>query len=574
MERMTMSTRPRVQTVIRSLSARLAAVAALAAIAGGAPGFAATAAMPPVSPVTAEAPFLRPAAVLDLNTAAGLRSVGGVWRYSDARVIEVAHRDPGPDRKASGPPNRTWDIAPHAGGADFDDAAWEILVPGTLDARRGHGRLSFNWYRLKFTVPDRIGAIDLAGATAVLELVVDDYAEVWVDGRLPLVLGQAGGPLVGGYNAPNRVVLSRDLRPGESHTVAVFGANGPLSDPPANFIWMRSATLEIYPAAARPGVQRVAGEIRRLDRGLDDVVAASAAFERVASGFLFTEGPLWHPDGYLLFSDPNANAIYRWSPDGQVSVFRAKSGYAGADIGEYGQPGSNGLTLDSEGRLTIDEHGNRRVVRLEKNGVVTPLAERFEGKRLNSPNDVVYRTDGALYFTDPPFGLPKAHDDPRKELPFSGVFLLKDDTLRPVARDLSGPNGLAFSPDEKTLYVGDWDPKRKVVMRYEVRPDGTLGEGTVFADFTADAGDDAIDGIKVDRAGNVFVSGPGGLHVLAPDGRRLGLLVPPEHPHNLAFGDADGRTLYLAAQTSIYRVRLKNEGIRPPLARPAQASLR
>src|SRR6185295_8554237 len=143
-----------------------------------------------------------------------------------------------------------------------------------------------------------------------------------------------------------------------------------------------------------------------------------------------------------------------------------------------------------------------------KNGVVTPLAERVEGKRLNSPNDLVYRSDGALYFTDPPFGLPKAHEDSRKELPSSGVFLLKDGRLSAVSRDLTGPNGLAFSPDEKTLYVGDWDPRRKVVMEYDVRPDGTLGPGTVFADFTADEGEDAIDGIKVDREGNVYVSGP------------------------------------------------------------------
>jgi gluconolactonase len=519
----------------------------------------------PVSPVTGDAPAIRPAAVVDLNTAAGLRAVSGVWRYSDAKIVEVAHREPGPDLKASGAVNRTWDIAPHAGASDFDDSAWEILAPGTLDGRRGHGRLSFNWYRLKFTVPESLGKTDLAGATAVFEVVVDDYAEIWVDGALPLVLGQSGGALVRGYNAPNRLVVARDLRPGTTHTIAVFGANGPLSLPPANFIWMRSATLEFYPKATPFGAQRAAGEIRRLDPALDAVIAPDATFERIATGFLFTEGPVWHPDGYLLFSDPNANTIYRWSPDGQVSVFRAKSGYTGTDIGEYGQPGSNGLTLDAEGRLTIDEHGNRRVVRLEKNGVVTPLAERFEGKRLNSPNDLVYRSDGALYFTDPPFGLPKAHDDPRKELPFSGVYLLRDGRLSAVSRDLAGPNGLAFSPDEKTLYVGDWDPKRKVVMKYDVRPDGTLGSGTVFADFTADEGEDAIDGIKVDREGNVYVSGPGGLHILDAGGRRLGLLVPPEHPHNLAFGDADGRTLYLAAQTSVYRVRVRNEGIRPPL---------
>jgi gluconolactonase len=557
-------------SVVAPVLAQLSVVAAVAVLlAAGAAATQAIAdeAAPLASPVTEDAPGVRPAAVVDLNSAAALKAIGGAWRYSDVKVVEVQHREPGPDLKASGAPNRTWDISPHAGGVDFDDSGWEVVPAGALDQRRGHGRLSFSWYRLKFTVPERIGKVDLLGATAILEVVVDDYAEVWVDGRLPLVLGQSGGALVRGYNAPNRIVVSRDLRPGTTHTIAVFGANGPLSLPPVNFIWMRSATLEIYPPGLSGTIRRVSAEVRRLDPVLDAVLGTDAVFERIATGFQFTEGPVWHPDGYLLFSDPNANTIYRWTPDGQVSHFRTKSGYSGADIGEYGQPGSNGLTLDAEGRLTIDEHGNRRVVRVEKNGQITPLAERFEGKRLNSPNDLVYRSDGTLYFTDPPFGLPKAHDDPRKELPYSGVFMVKDGRLRVVNRDLSGPNGLAFSPDEKFLYVGDWNEKKKVVMRYDVRPDGTLGEGTVFADFTADEGEDAIDGVKVDKAGNVYISGPGGLHILAPGGRRIGLLVLPEHPHNLTFGDEDGKTLYLAARTSLYRVRLKSEGIRPPIAR-------
>src|SRR5262249_52291448 len=152
---------------------------------------------------------------------------------------------------------------------------------------------------------------------------------------------------------------------------------------------------------------------------------------------------------------PNANAIYRWSPEGQVSVYRSKSGYKGLDVGEYRQPGSNGLTLDREGRLTINEHGNRRVTRLERTGALTVLADRYEGKRLNSPNDLVYRSDGALYFTDPPFGLPRVFDDPRKELPYSGVYCLNQGKLRLVSTDLTGPNGLAFSPDEQFLYVDD-----------------------------------------------------------------------------------------------------------------------
>jgi gluconolactonase len=243
-------------------------------------------------------------------------------------------------------------------------------------------------------------------------------------------------------------------------------------------------------------------------------------------------------------------------------VFKTKSGYAGVDIGEYGQPGSNGLTLDREGRLTINEHGNRRVTRLEKNGVVTVLADRYEGKRLNSPNDLVYRSDGALYFTDPPFGFPKVFDDQRKELPFSGVFCLINGTLKLVSTDLRGPNGLAFSPDERYLYIGNWDEQKKIVMRYAVHADGTLSNGQVFFDMTSAVGEDAIDGLKVDQQGNLYVSGPGGLWILSPAGKHLGTIKGPEHPHNLAWGDDDGKTLYLTAQTGLYRIRLRIPGVR------------
>jgi len=231
------------------------------------------------------------------------------------------------------------------------------------------------------------------------------------------------------------------------------------------------------------------------------------------------------------------------------------------DIADYGQPGSNGLAIDREGRLTILEHGNRRVTRLERNGTLTILADRYDGKRLNSPNDLVYKSDGALYFTDPPFGLPKAFDDPRKELPYSGVFRLADGQLTLVARDLTGPNGIAFSPDERYLYVTNWDTARKVVMRYELAADGSLVNGRVFFDMTGAPGDEALDGLKVDRAGNLFVSGPGGVWVLSADGRHLGTIRAPELPANMAWGDADGRTLYFTARTGIYRMRVTTGNI-------------
>ncbi|HEX6670573.1 MAG TPA: hypothetical protein VF061_13495, partial [Gemmatimonadales bacterium] len=323
---------------------------------------------------TTDVPVGLPRAVVDLRTAEGARLVGATWRYHDAAIVPVAHRDVGPDLRASGAPNRTHDIAPQAGAADFDDSDWEVLAPSELERRRSSGRLAFAWYRTAITLPPAVASFQVRGATVVLELVLDDYAEIWVDGRLPVALGQTGGQLVKGFNAPNRVVLTTDARPGQTFRIAVFGANGPLSSPPANFIWIRSATLDFHPPAALGG-KAAGGRIVRLDPALDRLIPPGAKIEKLAGGFQFTEGPVWHPDGYLLFSDPNANTIYRWSPDGAVSVYRTKSGYSGFDIGAYRQPGSNGLTLDPGGRLTVNEHGNRRVVRLERPGNVTVLAD-------------------------------------------------------------------------------------------------------------------------------------------------------------------------------------------------------
>jgi gluconolactonase len=504
----------------------------------------------------------RPSAIIDLRTADGVRLVKGQWRYSDTAIIEADFNAPGPDLKPSGRPIKTYDFTPKAGAADFDDSGWQAIEPAALETRRSTGKLCFNWYRTAVTIPQRVGTFSTAGSTVVLEIVVDDYAEVWVDGHLPRVLGQTGGALIKGFNAPNRVVLTTDAQPGQTIHLAIFGVNGPLADPPSNFIWVRSATLDFFKPGATTGSPTPTQVIRR-DPSLDAIVPPDAKIEKLAEGFLFTEGPIWVPDGYLLFSDPNNNTIYRWSDTDGVSVFRTKSGYTGVDIGEYRQPGSNGLTLDRDGRLTINEHGNRRVTRLEKNGSLTILADRYDGKRLNSPNDLVYKSDGSLYFTDPPFGLPKFFDDPRKETPYSGVYRWFEGKLQLVTTDVTGPNGLAFSPDEKYFYLGNWDEKRKVVMRYDVKADGTLANGKVFFDMTSAPGEDAIDGLKVDQQGNIYVSGPGGLWILSPTGKHLGTIVGPEHPHNFAWGDADGRTLYLTAQTGLYRIRLGIAGTRP-----------
>jgi gluconolactonase len=504
-----------------------------------------------------------PDAVVDLRTTAGVNLVGARWSFREAKITQVPFRGPGSDLGPTGAPNRAYDITPRPGAPGFDASQWEHIGADSLEARRTAGKVSFGWYHVNFTLPARVGDFEVNGATVVFEVVVDDYAEVWIDGKLPSVIGQRGGSVVSGFNALNRVIVARGARPDQHIGIDVFAINGPISTSPENFVWVRSATLDFYTPERSRVARRVRSEVVRLDGLVDAIVPNDAQLEKVASGFPFTEGPVWAREGHLLFSSPDLNTIFRWTPDGQVDVYRAKSGYTGTNIGEYHQPGSNGLTFDREGRLTICEHGNRRVTRLEPRGNLTILADRYEGKRLNSPNDLVYRSDGTLYFTDPPFGLPKVFEDPRKELSFSGVFMVKNGRVTLVSRDLDGPNGLAFSPDEKYLYVGDWDMSKKVVMRYPVRPDGTLEQGDVFFDMTAAPGQDAIDGMKVDHAGHLYVTGPGGVWILSADRRHFGTIRGPEQPHNLAWGDDDGKTLYMTALTSIYRMRLKIEGIRP-----------
>ena len=529
-------------------------------------------------------------ATIDLASAEGVALVKGEWRYSDTKIVEADFRGPGPDKQPTGATVKTYDYTPHAGGAEFDDSKWEVISPTSLDQRRGNGRLGFNWYRIKLTVPDRIGDFDPTGSTAVFQTSLDDYAEIWVDGELSRSLGQSGGSVIAGWNAPNNLIVGRNVKPGQQIQLAIFGINGPLSNPPTNFIYVRYARLAFHktepgPVALTPSEVNV--EVVRNDPAMDKIIGPNPKVFKLAEGFKFTEGPIWvnKDGGHLLFSDPNANTIYKYTPkgnrDGRLEVFRTPSGYSGADIAEYGQPGSNGLTLDPQGRLTINQHGNHRVVRDENDGTQTVLADKFQGKRLNSPNDLVYRADGTLFFSDPPFGFPKLFNDSRKQLSFSGVYSIYKGKLQLVSKDLTGPNGIALSPDEKYLYVGNWpriltgqEPRKedepvseigdshKAIMRYEVQPDGTLKNGKLFFDFTNARGEDGLDGIKVDRSGNLYVSAPGGLWVISSEGKHLGTIITPRHVHNMAWGD-DGRTLYLAARSALYRIQLNVSGVRP-----------
>ena len=337
--------------------------------------------------------------------------------------------------------------------------------------------------------------------------------------------------------------------------------------------------LPLLAAMALAGISVEAQDysfVARLNPGLDDIVPIDAKVEKLADHFGFLEGPVWvRKGGYLLFSDIPANVIYKWSPDeGKASIFLPYSGFTGTDDSVAGMQlnngkgmvtllGSNAVTVDPQGRIVYCAHGDRQIVRLEANGTRTVLAREFEGKRLNSPNDLVYKSDGSLYFTDPPAGLRNAADDPKKELPFTGIYLLKGDKLQLAAKDLR-PNGLAFTPDEKYIYLVDGTGGKKTIVRYAVNPDNTFGAGGLFMDMTSDKAPGGPDGMKVDQKGNLYSTGPGGVWIMSPDGKHLGTILTAELPANLAFGDADYKTLYLTARTGLYRIRLKIAGIPTP----------
>jgi len=272
--------------------------------------------------------------------------------------------------------------------------------------------------------------------------------------------------------------------------------------------------------------------------------------KQLATGFQFTEGPVWHPGGYLIFSDIRGDTIYSLK-DGKAEVFRRPSG------------NSNGLTLDTGGRVVACEHGNRRVSLTLKTGEVVALATHYKGKRLNSPNDVVVKSDGSIYFTDPPYGVRKED----RQLDFQGVYRIgPDGALTLLADDFSAPNGLAFSPDEKVLYVDD--SERHWVRAFGVREDGSLANGHVFARL--EGPDEGVpDGMKVDEKGNVYVAGPGGVWVFDSGGKHLGTIRTPEVAANVAFGGDDDQTLYVTARHSVYSVRVKYAGAAVPARRAA-----
>lgn len=318
-------------------------------------------------------------------------------------------------------------------------------------------------------------------------------------------------------------------------------------------------------------------QVERLDPAANLIIPEHPVWHRIATGFTWVEGPIWIHAGYLMFADISSNSIRKVTVDGKTSIWLQPSGYRGQEPYGGKEPGTNGMTLDPMGRLTVAGHAGRNIMRFESmdpHGKVTILADTYQGKNLNSPNDLAYGPDGSLYFTDPPYGLRTQLDnDPHKELSFNGVYRIPNATkqaagsspnraaLQLLIRDLPRPNGIAFSPDHKWLYVSNSDPKKW--MRYPVNNDGTVGTGTVLIDASQDKRVGAPDGLKVDTKGNLYAAGPGGVWIISPTGKHIATLRTEKATANVAWGGDDGTTLYTTTTDSIYSIQLNAKGIRP-----------
>lgn len=315
-----------------------------------------------------------------------------------------------------------------------------------------------------------------------------------------------------------------------------------------------------------PTPPRVLGTIERLSPEFDRLIPRDSKLEVLADGFTWTEGPLWMgdaTDGYLLFTDIPRNTIFSWTKGHGISLFMQPSGYTGVTY--YGlEPGANGLLKDSDGNLVMCEHGDRRVSVLTPKGGKRTLADAYQGKRLNSPNDGVLKSNGDIYFTDPPYGLPMRENDPRRELDHFGVYRIEKKTgeLSLMTSELARPNGIGFSPDEKTLYVAQSDPKKAIWMAFPVREDGTLGPGKLFYDATKEVGKlpGLPDGLSVDTQGNLWASGPGGIYVFNAQGELLGRILTGERTSNCCFGE-DGSTLFVTADSNLCKIRTTAKGL-------------
>lgn len=333
------------------------------------------------------------------------------------------------------------------------------------------------------------------------------------------------------------------------------------------FAFLLACGQKQTPPAEPPSAAKTIGKIERLSPELDAILAPDAKIEVLADGFTWSEGPVWVPkgEGFLLFSDVPENKVYKWKEGEGLSVYLEPSGFTGEKTSS-GEPGSNGLLLDAAGNLVLCQHGDRRVAALmtppdQSEKKMVTLADRWNGKRFNSPNDACYDSKGNLYFTDPPYGLAQQEEDPEKEIPFQGVYRLGTDGMVELLVDsLTRPNGIALSPDEKTLYVANSDPAWAVWMAYDMAENGKLVNGRTFYDATPMVGKERKglpDGLKVNPDGIIFATGPGGVWIFKPDGTALGRIDPGEATANCAFGN-DGKYLYLTADMYLCRVGLVN----------------
>jgi gluconolactonase len=456
-----------------------------------------------------------PAAVIDLQTDDGVRAVHGQWRFSPIKII---------DSEFGG--EKVYDYTPHAGVAGFDDSRWLVLQPAEI--RRGHaGRMSFVWYRIKVTIPERIGNVDPAGMTAVLETLVDDYGEIWVDGELPRWQGLVGGPIVAGFLAPNRLVLGRHVKAGQTFEIAIFVMNGPISNVPPNRANMHTAKLQFYrtppgPVALLPGGYNP--DVEQPDRAAAHIFIDNLKLIKLADGFTAAGKPAWDRQGALRFGDPALHESYRYSPNNVCTAPIAAQSRVKTDLQRDDQKdGARAVALDPEGRLTIAEAN--RVVRLDPGGKRTVLAEQ-------RAEDLIYRSDGTLYFAAA-----------------GKIYSLQAGNLRSV--DLAEPRGIALSPDESFLYA----TAAGGVTRYDAGGDGTLSNGKVIAQV------ESAGGIQIDREGNLYIAAADGLRVLASDGKHLGTMLAGRKPRHLAWGDADAKTLYLTSPEALYCVRLGVAGL-------------
>jgi gluconolactonase len=345
---------------------------------------------------------------------------------------------------------------------------------------------------------------------------------------------------------------------------------------------MTRFTLAASACLLSTAIAQAAGDnaVVRLDPALDQLVAPDAKVELVKGGFGFTEGPVWMTEGksgYLLFTDIPGNVVWKLTPDGKASVYLQNVGYQGPEVWRWGgiqnngfdrndqrfeefaMIGADGLTVDRQGRLILATFGGRSLMRIEKNGKRTVLADSYQGHRFGGPNDVVVKSDGAIYFTDTYGSFRLREKDPRKELDYTGVYMWKDGKLSLLVKDMPMVNGLAFSPDEKYLYVNG--SRENYVNRYEVKPDGTLTNGKLFIDLSKETERGITDGLRVDAKGNLYETGPGGVWIISPDAKHLGTIRAPEQATNVGFGDPDKKTLYIAARTGIYKIRVLTPGI-------------